>query len=88
MYQCYKTLFRQTIVSVKRFPIFHVYEGLLTMVPGIFSSKYNDVQLDEQDDGQLQDTDQESEDMRQYVQELQQESKSERELSHHLATIV
>ena len=58
MYQCYKTLFRQTIVSVKRFPIFHVYEGLLTMVPGIFSSKYNDVQLDEQDDGQLQDTDQ------------------------------
>ena len=72
MYQCYKTLFRQTIVSVKWFPIFHVYEGLLTMVPGIFSFKYNDVQLDEQDDGQLQDTDQESEDMRQYVQGLHQ----------------
>ena len=66
MYQSYKTLFHQTIVLVKRFSIFHVYEGLLTMVPGIFFSKYNDDQLDVKDDGQLQDTEQESEDMREY----------------------
>ena len=50
------------------------YEGLLTMVPGIFFSKHNDGQLDGEGHGQLHDTEQVSEDVREYVLELQRQA--------------
>ena len=63
--------FRKTI------PYFSRIQSLLTMVTGVYFSKHNDEddgQLLQEDDGQLHDTEQIFEDMRQFERELQQQA--------------
>ena len=64
-------------ISRKTIPYFLSIQSLLTMVPGVYLSKYIDEdndQLRQEEDDQLHDTEQLPEDVQQFERKLQQEA--------------